>query len=70
MVVAGHVVETLCKPCKINPPLHPRRVDWFRQNRAFKIEAAKRDLGYNPKVGLDEGLKRTYLWYKQEGMLK
>lgn len=70
VIIAGHVVEACCKPFKINPPLHPRRVDWFRQNRAFKIDAAKRDLGYNPKVGLDEGLKRTYLWYKQEGMLK
>lgn len=69
VIIAGHVVEKLCKPFKINPPLHPRRVDWFRQNRAFKIDAAKRDLGYNPRVGLDEGLKRTYLWYKQEGML-
>jgi nucleoside-diphosphate-sugar epimerase len=44
-------------------------VDWYRQNRAFKIDAAKRDLGYEPKVGLDEGLKRTAEWYKAEGLL-
>ena len=57
------------RPFGIAPPIFPRRVDWYRQNRAFKIDAAKRDLGYNPKVGLDEGLKRTYEWYKQEGYL-
>jgi nucleoside-diphosphate-sugar epimerase len=69
VVVAGHVVEKLCKPFGITPPIFPRRVDWYRQNRAFDIGAAKRDLGYAPAVGLDEGLRRTYLWYKAEGRL-
>jgi nucleoside-diphosphate-sugar epimerase len=69
VVVAGHVVEKLCKPFGVTPPIFPRRVDWYRQNRAFNIGAAKRDLGYSPAVGLDEGLRRTYLWYKAEGLL-
>ncbi len=69
LLVAAHICEAVCKPLKIAPPIFPRRVDWFRQNRAFKIDKAKRELGYNPKVPLDEGLKRTYEWYKQEGML-
>jgi len=69
LVVAGHVCEKVCKPFKIAPPIFPRRVDWYRQNRAFDISAARRDLGYDPKVGLDEGLKRTYEWYKQEQYL-
>ncbi|MCP3890398.1 MAG: NAD(P)-dependent oxidoreductase [Desulfobulbaceae bacterium] len=67
LVVAGHICEKLCKPFKIVPPIFPRRVDWFRQNRAFDISKAKRDLGYNPQISLDEGLKRTGEWYKQEG---
>lgn len=69
LVVSGRVMETLCRPFGITPPIFPRRVDWYRQNRAFKIGKAKRDLGYDPKVGLDEGLKRTAEWYKQEGYL-
>ena len=69
LVVAGHVFETICKPFKITPPVFPRRVDWYRQNRAFKIERAKRDLGYRPKVGLDEGLRRTAEWYREGGYL-
>lgn len=69
LVVSGRVMETLCRPFGITPPIFPRRVDWYRQNRAFKIDKAKRDLGYDPKVGLDEGLKRTAEWYKQEGYL-
>jgi nucleoside-diphosphate-sugar epimerase len=69
LVIAGHVCEKVCKPFKIAPPIFPRRVDWYRQNRAFDISAAKRDLGYDPKVGLDEGLKRTCEWYRAEGYL-
>lgn len=69
LVVAGHVFETVCKPFKITPPIFPRRVDWYRQNRAFKIDRAKRDLGYRPQVGLDEGLRRTAAWYREEGYL-
>lgn len=69
VVVAGHIVEKACKPFGIKPPIFPRRVDWYRQNRAFKIEKAKRDLGYRPRVGIDEGLRRTAEWYRREGLL-
>lgn len=69
LVVAGHVCETLCRPFGITPPIFPRRVDWYRQNRAFKIDKAKRDLGYRPAVGIDEGLKRTAVWYRDHGYL-
>jgi len=69
LVVVGHVCEKICKPFHITPPIFPRRVDWFRQNRAFKIDKAKKELGYKPLIDLDEGLKRTAEWYQQEGYL-
>lgn len=69
VVVAGHVVEKACKPFGIHPPIFPRRVDWYRQNRAFRIDKARRDLGYQPRVGIDEGLRRTAEWYRREGLL-
>ena len=66
LVILGQVVEKVCKPFGIAPPIFPRRVDWFRQDRAFTIEKAKRELGYVPRVGIDEGLKRTAEWYKEK----
>lgn len=65
LVIVGHIVEKVCKPLKITPPIFPRRVDWYRQNRAFNINRAKKELGYVPKIGLDEGLRRTGQWYKE-----
>jgi len=69
LIIAGHLCEKVCKPFGVTPPIFPRRVDWFRQNRAFDISAARRDLGYDPQIGLDEGLRRTAEWYKAEGYL-
>ena len=64
------VVEWVYKPLPWDPPLFRRRADWFRQNRAFKIDKARRELGYEPKVGLREGLKVTGDWYVDNGYLK
>ena len=69
-VAAGHIFEKVCKPFKIIPPIFPRRVDWFRQNRAFRIDKAKKTLGYRPRIGIDEGLSRTAEWYKKENLLQ
>jgi nucleoside-diphosphate-sugar epimerase len=69
VVAVGHVVEKLCKPFGITPPIFPRRVDWYRQNRAFDISRARREIGYNPRVELDEGLRRTGIWYREMGYL-
>lgn len=70
IVTAGHIVEALCKPFGIGPPIHPRRVDWYRQTRAFRIDKARAELGYRPQVGLAEGMRRACTWYRQQGMLR
>ena len=69
LVIAGHTCEKICRPLGITPIIFPRRVDWFRQIRAFKIDKAKKELGYIPKIGIDEGLKRTGEWYQANGYL-
>jgi len=70
LYVISAVVETLFKPLPWDPPLFRRRADWFRQNRAFKIDKARRDLGYAPAVDLDTGLTRTYEWYRDNGYIE
>lgn len=67
--LAAVVVEFACLPLRISPPLFRRRVDWFRQVRAFTIQKARNQLGYKPKVGLSEGLGLTAQWYQANGYL-
>jgi nucleoside-diphosphate-sugar epimerase len=69
VVIAGHIVEKLCRPLGVTPPIFPRRVDWYRQNRAFDITRAKRELGYHPRIKLEQGLQLTGIWYRQKGYL-
>jgi nucleoside-diphosphate-sugar epimerase len=65
----GDVVEAICVPLGLEPPLHRRRVDFWTKSRAFTIDKARRLLGYAPKVDLDEGIARTAGWYREAGWL-
>lgn len=67
---AALTCELLWKPLKSDPPLFRRRIDWFIQNRSFKIDAARRDFGYNPAIPLDDCLKQTGDWYRQQGFIR
>jgi nucleoside-diphosphate-sugar epimerase len=64
--VASVACEKLCGWIGVNPPLYPRRVEFFSKDRAFDIAKARRLLGYSPKVGLEEGLSRTAAWYRAQ----
>ena len=67
--LAGAACELVCMPFGIAPPLYRRRVDFFRKSRAFDISRARRELGYEPKVGLREGVRRTLEWYREHGWI-
>lgn len=65
----AHACEALCVPLGLEPPLHRRRVRFFRNNRAFRIDKARQRLGYAPAVTLEEGMRRTVAWYRSQGLL-
>ena len=67
--VAGAVCEAVCVPFGVEPPLYRRRVDFFTKSRAFNIARARREIGYAPRVGLRDGIKRTLDWYREHGWL-
>jgi nucleoside-diphosphate-sugar epimerase len=65
--VAGALCEAVCVPLRIEPPLYRRRVDFFTKSRAFDIARARTEIGYDPRVGLADGIRRTLTWYKEQG---
>lgn len=67
--LAAVACEVAYAPMRKPPPIFRRRVDWFRQNRAFDIGKAQRELGYAPKVDLYEGLSKTAQWYREQGFM-
>src|SRR5687768_9403889 len=66
----GSLVEKLCVPLGIEPPIHRRRVDFYTKSRAFTIEKAKRLLGYRPEVRLNDGIRETLDWYVANGYIQ
>lgn len=65
----GDLVEAICVPLGIEPPIHRRRVDFWVKNRSFSIDKARRLLGYEPRVDVVEGIARTARWYRENGWL-
>ncbi|MFH1278514.1 MAG: NAD-dependent epimerase/dehydratase family protein [Candidatus Eisenbacteria bacterium] len=66
---AAAVVEGVCMPLRISPPLFRRRIEWYRQNRAFRVDRIRNELGFEPKVDLPAGLRITADWYRRAGYL-
>ena len=67
--VAGAVCEAVCVPLRIEPPIFRRRVDFFTKSRAFDITRARTEVGFAPRVGLREGIRRTLDWYRTHGWI-
>jgi dihydroflavonol-4-reductase len=66
---AGLLCELVCVPLRMEPPIFRRRVDFYTKSRAFDTTRARTELGYAPKVDLEEGIHRTAEWYRSEGLL-
>lgn len=64
---AAAILETLYRGFRIpgRPPVTRYLVAHLRGDFHFSIEKARRELGYAPRVGLDEAIRRTAVWYKQ-----
>ena len=67
--LAAALCELVCVPLRVEPPLYRRRVEFFTKSRAFDASRAGRELGFAPRVELEEGIHRTAVWYREQGML-
>jgi nucleoside-diphosphate-sugar epimerase len=45
--------------------LTPAKYKFLLLNLDFSIEKARRELGYGPHIGFDQGIRETMAWYKQ-----
>ncbi len=66
---AAVVIEAICVPLRIEPPLHRRRVRFYKNNRAFNISKAHDKLQFKANVDMETGMAKTVAWYRQNGYL-
>lgn len=66
---ASVICEFACKAFRVSPPLHRRRAEWFHSVRSFDISKARSELGYNPKVSPETGLKEMIRSFREAGWI-
>ena len=69
MLLASVVLEKTLRPLKIQPPLHTRRLDFFRKNLAFSDAKLGSVLGFKPAVTFARGARETARWYREQGLM-
>lgn len=50
-------------------PLTHSRVAFLTRSRVYKTQRAYSELGFHPGISLEEGLRRTTRWYREQGYL-
>jgi nucleoside-diphosphate-sugar epimerase len=68
--IAAFMFETTFKPLGLRPPLHRRRLDFFRKSFRFSTAKAQSLLGFRSEVAFAEGARRTAEWYRANGFLR
>jgi nucleoside-diphosphate-sugar epimerase len=62
-IVKRQMLRSLARGKK--PWVTPAQFKFMQLNLDFSIEKARRELGYQPRVSFDQGMKETLTWYRQ-----
>lgn len=66
---AAVMMEATLKPMGIQPPIHRRRMDFFKKSFRFSMRKAKDLLDFTPQYNFRTGTAATVHWYRQQGLL-
>jgi nucleoside-diphosphate-sugar epimerase len=66
---AATVLETSLQPLGIQPPLHRRRLDFFRKSFVISPDKSDKLLGFVPQWRFKDGVRATAQWYAEMGYL-
>ena len=67
--VLAVMMEKTLGPLGIQPPLHRRRLDFFRKSFFFSHQKASSILGFQAKTDFAQGVAQTLEWYKDHDYL-
>ena len=68
--IAAFIIEGICKPLRIQPPLHQRRLDFFRKSFFFDTTLSHEILGADSFLPFSDGAMATAKWYRENGLLE
>jgi dihydroflavonol-4-reductase len=68
-IAAAYVLEKTMTPLGLKPPLHRRRLDFFKKSFRFSTAKAEKLLEFRATTNFIEGASRTADWYRANGFL-
>jgi dihydroflavonol-4-reductase len=68
-MLAAMFFEATFSPLGLKPPIHRRRLDFFRKSFFFSNARAQNVLNFRPQVPFREGARNTAEWYQANGLL-
>jgi dihydroflavonol-4-reductase len=68
-LAAAVVMEKTMAPLGLQPPLHRRRLDFFRKSFYFSLRKAEDVLDFRPPTLFAQGARQTASWYRDNGFL-
>jgi len=66
---AAAACEAAAAPFGFRPPLARHQLAIFTESHAFDISRARAELGFAPRVGLREGVRRCLEWYRGRNLV-
>jgi nucleoside-diphosphate-sugar epimerase len=63
------VEERVARLTSRPPAVTAEAVRYLNREHAYTVFRAREVLGWEPKVDLDEGMRRTETWFREEGLL-
>lgn len=67
--LVGDVLEGICRPFGVEPPIYRRRLAFYTKDRSFNTSKMREVLGFSTKHSDEAGLKELAQWYLDEGWL-
>jgi len=68
-MTGAFIIELLARIFNFSPIITRQNIKSTIADRVFSIDKARRELGYEPKVSLEDGIKRTTDWYIENNIL-
>jgi len=68
-MLAARFFEATFSPLGLKPPIHRRRLDFFKKSFFFSNARAQNILNFQPQVPFREGARQTAQWYRANGLL-
>ncbi len=68
-LAVASLLESVLRPLGVQPPLHKRRMDFFRKGFMFSSVHSESVLGFRPQTSFRAGVGWTAEWYEAQGYL-